>query len=112
MGRDEDLCFYDNNGKKYRDYISFGAEEVARLRGQTPVQIYSDFIKSFAENFMEYMGGVIQDVHITLGPEGELKYPSGNSHTICRSPCSSATISTCCLSFAGLRKIVGCQNRD
>jgi beta-amylase len=46
------------------------------LKGRTPVQVYSDYMRSFRDRFSGYLGTVIAEIQVGLGPCGELRYPS------------------------------------
>jgi beta-amylase len=45
--------------------------------GRSPLQMYHDFMSSFAENLAPWISnGVINQVQVGLGPAGEMRYPS------------------------------------
>lgn len=69
-----DTIFYrDREGRIDREYISLGADTVA-VAGRPPIQMYSDFMQSFATNVMP--AADVRRVEISMGPAGELRYPS------------------------------------
>ncbi len=41
---------------------------------------YRDFAKAFARHFQRRFGGAVSEINVSLGPSGELRYPSYNSH--------------------------------
>ena len=64
----------DKNGQhKFSDeYISHWANEWAMPQ-------YSEFIEEFVKTFQKYLEH-FQEINISLGPTGELRYPSYNGH--------------------------------
>eukprot|EP00276_Gloeochaete_wittrockiana_P019123 CAMPEP_0184337840 /NCGR_PEP_ID=MMETSP1089-20130417/6278_1 /TAXON_ID=38269 ORGANISM="Gloeochaete wittrockiana, Strain SAG46.84" /NCGR_SAMPLE_ID=MMETSP1089 /ASSEMBLY_ACC=CAM_ASM_000445 /LENGTH=663 /DNA_ID=CAMNT_0026663921 /DNA_START=99 /DNA_END=2090 /DNA_ORIENTATION=+ len=46
------------------------------MPGRTGLQLYDDFLQAFAETFRPYFGQVLTQVQVSLGPAGELRYPS------------------------------------
>eukprot|EP00850_Spirogloea_muscicola_P013637 SM000093S24448 [mRNA] locus=s93:418081:420021:+ [translate_table: standard] len=46
------------------------------FRGRSPLEIYTDFMLSFRDTFLPYLGSTIVEVSVGLGPAGELRYPS------------------------------------
>ncbi|XP_077242929.1 beta-amylase 3, chloroplastic-like [Tasmannia lanceolata] len=71
-----DLVYTDRSGRRNPEYISLGCDSLPVLRGRTPIQVYADFMTSFRENFKDYLGGVIVEIQVGMGPCGELRYPS------------------------------------
>lgn len=71
-----DVFYTDGSGKRNHEYLSLGVDNVALFQGRTPVQIYSDFMVSFRRAFAHDLGGLITDMSVSLGPAGELRYPS------------------------------------
>ncbi|GJR56891.1 beta-amylase 3, chloroplastic [Tanacetum coccineum] len=53
-----------------------GCDSVPVLRGRTPIQVYSDYMRSFQQKFKNYLGSVIVEIQVGMGPCGELRYPS------------------------------------
>lgn len=56
------------------EYISLGADNAAVFGGRTPLNMYRDFMQSFADRYKEYMPDVIIEAQIGLGPAGEMRY--------------------------------------
>lgn len=71
-----DLVYTDRSGRRNPEYISLGCDSLPVLGGRTPVQVYSDYMRSFRDRFSEYLGEVIVEIQVGLGPCGELRYPS------------------------------------
>jgi beta-amylase len=74
--RTPDIFYTDRSGKRSDEYLSLGCDNVALFKGRTPIQMYSDFMKAFSEEFAPLMGTIITSVSVALGPAGELRYPS------------------------------------
>jgi hypothetical protein len=65
-----DMKFVGSNGFVNGEYISFWTKEAYPL--------YERFMKSFADNFAPY-NETIGKIYLSLGPAGELRYPSYNA---------------------------------
>ncbi|KAJ7944657.1 Beta-amylase [Quillaja saponaria] len=68
-----------NHGLKLQVVMSFhqcGGNVGDSCRGRTPIQVYSDYMRSFRDRFRAYLGNVIVEIHVGMGPCGELRYPS------------------------------------
>jgi hypothetical protein len=65
-----DMKFVDSNGFVNGEYISYWTKEAYVL--------YERVMKSFAENFNSY-DDTIGKIYLSLGPAGELRYPSYNT---------------------------------
>ncbi|KAG8382458.1 hypothetical protein BUALT_Bualt05G0079300 [Buddleja alternifolia] len=76
ISKNPDLVYTDRSGRRNPEYISLGCDSLPVLRGRTPVQVYSDYMRSFRERFKEYLGDVIVEIQVGMGPCGELRYPS------------------------------------
>ncbi|CAI9771600.1 unnamed protein product [Fraxinus pennsylvanica] len=76
ISKNPDLVYTDRSGRRNPEYISLGCDSLPVLRGRTPIQAYSDYMKSFRERFKNYMGKVIVEIQVGMGPCGELRYPS------------------------------------
>ncbi|KAG6405354.1 hypothetical protein SASPL_132943 [Salvia splendens] len=76
ISKNPDLIYTDKSGRRNPEYISLGCDSVAVLRGRTPIQVYSDFMRSFRKRFKDYIGEVVVEVQGGMGPCGELRYPS------------------------------------
>ncbi|KAL0368532.1 UNVERIFIED_CONTAM: Beta-amylase 1, chloroplastic [Sesamum calycinum] len=71
-----DLAYTDQWGRRNYEYISLGCDTVPALRGRTPVQCYSDFMRAFSKEFEHLLGDTIVEIQVGMGPAGELRYPS------------------------------------
>uniref|UniRef100_A0ACD5TM78 Uncharacterized protein n=1 Tax=Avena sativa TaxID=4498 RepID=A0ACD5TM78_AVESA len=71
-----DIVYTDRSGRRNPEYISLGCDTLPVLKGRTPVQVYSDYMRSFRDRFSGYLGTVIAEIQVGLGPCGELRYPS------------------------------------
>lgn len=76
MDIDPDLAYSDRFGRRSKEYISLGCEILPVLKGRTPIQAYSDFMRNFRDTFREFLGATITEVQVGMGPAGELRYPS------------------------------------
>ncbi|KAL1556301.1 Beta-amylase 3, chloroplastic [Salvia divinorum] len=76
ISKNPDLVYTDKSGRRNPEYISLGCDSLAVLRGRTPIQVYSDFMRSFRKRFKDYIGEVVVEVQVGMGPCGELRYPS------------------------------------
>ncbi|CAL9086273.1 unnamed protein product [Musa textilis] len=74
--RDPDIVHTDRSGRRNPEYISLGCDTLPVLMGRTPVQVYSDYMRSFKDRFNCYLGHVIVEIQVGMGPCGELRYPS------------------------------------
>lgn len=59
MSKNPDLVYTDKSGRRNPEYISLGCDSLPLLRGRTPIQVYSDYMKSFRDRFKDYLGEVI-----------------------------------------------------
>ncbi|PWA96949.1 Glycoside hydrolase, catalytic domain-containing protein [Artemisia annua] len=76
ISRNPDIVYTDRSGRRNPEYISLGCDSVPVLRGRTPIQVYSDYMRSFQQKFKDYLGSVIVEIQVGMGPCGELRYPS------------------------------------
>ncbi|MCO5573586.1 hypothetical protein L7F22_027358 [Adiantum nelumboides] len=76
IDKNPDLVYTDKEGRRNYEYLSLGADTLPVLRGRSPVQVYTDFMRSFCEEFKNYLGDVIVEIQVGLGPAGELRYPA------------------------------------
>lgn len=60
MSKNPDLVYTDRSGRRNPEYISLGCDSLPVLRGRTPIQVYSDYMRSFRERFQDYLGNVIE----------------------------------------------------
>lgn len=59
MSKNPDLVYTDRSGRRNPEYISLGCDSLPLLRGRTPIQVYSDYMRSFRKRFKDYLGDVI-----------------------------------------------------
>ncbi|XP_059643784.1 beta-amylase 3, chloroplastic [Cornus florida] len=76
ISKNPDLVYTDRSGRRNPEYISLGCDSLPVLRGRTPIQVYSDYMRSFHDRFKDYLGEVIVEIQVGMGPCGELRYPS------------------------------------
>jgi beta-amylase len=72
----KDIYYRDSNGNYDNEYLSLGVDNQTLFYGRSPIQIYTDYMTSFANIFKEYLENTIDEVQVGLGPAGELRYPS------------------------------------
>ncbi|KAF2316281.1 hypothetical protein GH714_041622 [Hevea brasiliensis] len=76
IGKNPDLVYTDRSGRRNPEYISLGCDSLPVLRGRTPIQVYTDYMRSFQNKFRDYLGEVIVEIQVGMGPCGELRYPA------------------------------------
>ncbi|XVF10951.1 hypothetical protein REPUB_Repub07fG0227500 [Reevesia pubescens] len=76
ISKNPDLVYTDRSGRRNPEYISLGCDSIPVLWGRTPIQAYTDYMRSFRERFRDYLGRVIVEIQVGMGPCGELRYPS------------------------------------
>ncbi|XP_043724485.1 beta-amylase 1, chloroplastic-like [Telopea speciosissima] len=76
INKDQDLAYTDQWGKRNYEYVSLGCDTLPVLKGRSPVRCYSDFMRSFRDNFKHLIGDTIVEIQVGMGPAGELRYPS------------------------------------
>ncbi|XP_058190174.1 beta-amylase 3, chloroplastic [Rhododendron vialii] len=76
ISKNPDLVYTDRSGRRNPEYISLGCDSLPVLGGRTPIQVYSDYMRSFRDTFKDYLGDVIVEIQVGMGPCGELRYPS------------------------------------
>ncbi|CAL4917074.1 unnamed protein product [Urochloa decumbens] len=76
MEKDNDLCYTDQWGRRNFEYVSLGCDAMPVLKGRTPVECYTDFMRAFRDHFADYLGNTIVEIQVGMGPAGELRYPS------------------------------------
>ncbi|KAL3506292.1 hypothetical protein ACH5RR_031674 [Cinchona calisaya] len=76
MDKDPDLAYTDQWGRRNYEYVSLGCDTLPLLKGRTPVQCYSDFMRAFRDKFEHLLGDTIVEIQVGMGPAGELRYPS------------------------------------
>ncbi|KAJ9135148.1 hypothetical protein P3X46_032361 [Hevea brasiliensis] len=66
-------------GLKLQVVMSFhqcGGNVGDSCRARTPIQVYTDYMRSFQNRFRDYLGEVIVEIQVGMGPCGELRYPA------------------------------------
>ncbi|XP_062027294.1 beta-amylase 3, chloroplastic [Rosa rugosa] len=76
ISKNPDLVYTDKSGRRNPEYISLGCDSLPVLGGRTPIQVYTDYMKSFHDRFRDYLGDVIVEIQVGMGPCGELRYPA------------------------------------
>ncbi|XWS49636.1 hypothetical protein CRYUN_Cryun12cG0020200 [Craigia yunnanensis] len=76
ISKNPDLVYTDRSGRRNPEYISLGCDSIPVLRGRTPIQAYTDYMMSFRERFRDYLGRVIVEIQVGMGPCGEMRYPA------------------------------------
>ncbi|KAL8479753.1 hypothetical protein ACS0TY_026618 [Phlomoides rotata] len=76
INKDPDLAYTDQWGRRNHEYISLGCDNLPVLKGRSPVQCYSDFMRSFRDTFHHHLGHTIVEIQVGMGPAGELRFPS------------------------------------
>lgn len=76
IDKDPDLAYSDRFGRRNMEYISLGCDILPVLRGRSPIQAYTDFMRNFRDTFRPFLGVVITGIQVGMGPAGELRYPS------------------------------------
>ncbi|XP_022760421.1 beta-amylase 1, chloroplastic-like [Durio zibethinus] len=76
INKDPDLAYTDQWGRRNYEYLSLGCDTIPVLKGRTPVQCYSDFMRAFRDNFKHLLADTIVEIQVGMGPAGELRYPS------------------------------------
>ncbi|KAF5729769.1 Beta-amylase 1 [Tripterygium wilfordii] len=77
-----DLAYSDRFGRRSTEYISLGCDILPVLRGRSPLQAYTDFMRNFRDTFKPLLGVIITGIQVGMGPAGELRYPSCPSHKL------------------------------
>ncbi|XP_058225337.1 beta-amylase 3, chloroplastic-like [Rhododendron vialii] len=76
MDKDPDIAYSDRFGRRNTEYVSLGCDILPVLRGRSPIQAYADFMRNFRDTFRPFLGGIITEIQVGMGPAGELRYPS------------------------------------
>ncbi|KAM7257535.1 hypothetical protein ACFE04_013276 [Oxalis oulophora] len=76
ISKNPELVYTDRSGRRNPEYISLGCDMLPVLRGRTPIHVYADYMRSFRETFRDYLGDVIVEAQVGMGPCGELRYPA------------------------------------
>jgi len=81
------IYFIDRETSADDEYLTFGVDNMSLFQGRTAVEIYRDYMQSFADTFSSFIPGVINQVQVGMGPAGELRYPGyqlqNNKWTYC-----------------------------
>ncbi len=72
LGSVRDLQYVSETGDASMEYISLWADDYV-------LPYYSRFMQAFRDHFVDSVG-LIDEINISLGPAGELRYPSYNAH--------------------------------
>ncbi|XP_042474969.1 inactive beta-amylase 9 [Macadamia integrifolia] len=75
-GAQPSIFFTDRSGRQYKDCLSLAVDDLPVLDGKTPLQVYQEFSQGFKSTFSDLLGSTIMEVSVSLGPDGELRYPS------------------------------------
>ncbi|KAK9144037.1 hypothetical protein Syun_013437 [Stephania yunnanensis] len=76
MDDEPDLAYSDRFGRRSTEYVSLGCDILPVLKGRSPIQAYSDFMRNFRDTFKDFLGVTITGIQVGMGPAGELRYPS------------------------------------
>lgn len=71
-----DIFYTDKQGYRNRECLSLGCDHQSIFHGRTAVQMYKDYATAFLNEFRGWIGTVITEITVGLGPAGELRYPS------------------------------------
>ncbi|GLU23937.1 hypothetical protein SLE2022_399110 [Rubroshorea leprosula] len=72
----KDIYYQDRHGFSNYDYLTLGVDQLPVLSGRSAIQCYEDFMRGFVNKFEPFIGTVIEEINIGLGPSGELRYPA------------------------------------
>jgi len=73
---DPDILFRDKSGALHKDCLAFAVDELSVLQGRKPIDVFESLFRSFQSAFKDYFGSTITEITVSLGPNGELRYPS------------------------------------
>ena len=59
MDKEPDLAYSDKFGRRSKEYISLGCDVLPVLKGRSPIQAYSDFMRSFRDTSREFIGVIV-----------------------------------------------------
>eukprot|EP00761_Pharyngomonas_kirbyi_P013846 gb/GECH01013875.1/.p1 GENE.gb/GECH01013875.1/~~gb/GECH01013875.1/.p1 ORF type:complete len:482 (+),score=107.54 gb/GECH01013875.1/:1-1446(+) len=72
-----DIYYTDQHGNRDKEYLSLGVDNQTLFGGRTAIDLYADYMQSFAETFEDDINnGTVVEVEVGLGPAGEMRYPS------------------------------------
>lgn len=69
----KDIYYRDQNGFSNDAYLTLGVDQIPLFCGRTALQCYEDFMFSFVNKFDSFIGSVIEEISVGLGPSGELR---------------------------------------
>ncbi|KAJ0921190.1 putative beta-amylase [Helianthus annuus] len=85
--KNPDIYFTDGQGTRNTETLTWGIDEERVLGDRTAVEVYTDYMRSFRDEFDElFQDRSISKVEVGLGACGELRYPpslSGEFHLQC-----------------------------
>ncbi|RZB83633.1 beta-amylase-like [Glycine soja] len=74
---DPNIFYTNNKGIRNKECISLGVDNQPLFHGRTPIELYTDYMRSFRENMKDFLESELMiDIEVGLGPAGELRYPS------------------------------------
>eukprot|EP00931_Biecheleriopsis_adriatica_P060881 TRINITY_DN36572_c0_g1_i1.p1 TRINITY_DN36572_c0_g1~~TRINITY_DN36572_c0_g1_i1.p1 ORF type:complete len:857 (-),score=154.33 TRINITY_DN36572_c0_g1_i1:44-2614(-) len=80
VAREKQLLYCDMYGEASEECLSLAADTAAAFpganRARTALDCYGDFTAAFARSCAEHMGVTITEIQVSMGPCGELRYPS------------------------------------
>ncbi|MGL4743697.1 MAG: family 14 glycosylhydrolase [Dermatophilaceae bacterium] len=80
-GRTVGSVTLDGNGLKHRsEQGNFSAETVQGWADSLVTNEYADFTTAFTSRYGSTYANSLQEINVSLGPAGELRYPSYNGH--------------------------------
>lgn len=53
------IYFADRYGQHYKEFLSLSVDNLPVLDGKTPIEVYSEFCKSFKDSFSAFLGNTI-----------------------------------------------------
>ncbi|KAK9058436.1 hypothetical protein SSX86_023278 [Deinandra increscens subsp. villosa] len=63
INKDPDLAYTDQWGRRNYEYLSLGCDTIPCLKGRTPIQCYSDYMRAFRHEFAHLLGDTIVGCH-------------------------------------------------
>jgi len=73
---DPDVLYTDQLMSRQSEYLSLAVDHKPLFGGRTALQLYQDFMTSFKTEFEAELGTTVTTVSVSMGPEGEMKYPA------------------------------------
>jgi beta-amylase len=61
-----DIFYTDREGNRDMEYLSWGVDNEPIFQGRTAVQMYSDYMKSFASTFASELGNTIVEIQVSF----------------------------------------------